>query len=445
MKWTYPSPLFISFLLSIWFFTALTAWGGELPGVAGDTPIASLTGYGELVHFMATGNRTKNRGETVRLNKIEAHLKLDLTLGTETLFLKSIVHGYLYPDAPGLSDPWYENDIEATECYLAVVQPQFDIKAGKQIIKWGTADAVNPTSYFNPYDFSEILLRDDDLRFHGVYALAARWLPGDVTLEAVVVPVHTPTTLPGLDAPWELTFAPAGPIPVLIEPATDELSTGAGNTAYALRLTGTQYGADFSLSGYHGPDREVILMPEARLEPSPHIAMVPLYEIISTVGADLAFSFSNITLQAEATYTPDKPAPTKPSLTQYPISHLETEGYLFWTAGATLITDDDTTLILEYVDAFYTKHEERYLTPLFAHIFSGTVNKRLFDDDLTLELAWLFDTSQHDSLFIPSAEWNFQNGLILKLSAGIFSGSDDTLFGSYSTRDVINISARYYF
>jgi hypothetical protein len=336
---------------------------------------------------------------------------------------------------------------------VSCVTPRFDIQAGKQIIKWGTADTINPTSYFNPYDLSENLLKDNDELYRGVYALTGRIMLNDSSLQAVIIPFHTPARLPGNDSPWQLTFPSQHigcmTLPVVLEESTDNLKTSFENTAFGLRYTRSRQGMDCSLSFYHGPDRDVVLKPEFMFDPlnpaQAHIAMIPQYMLVNTVGADIAVPVSDITFQVEAAWTPDKSAATDTAKTGETASHLEKTGYLFWDAGVTWIVNSNTSVIFEYLEGDYLKNSNRYFAPLFTNLLSLTVTRRLFDDKLTLELKSLFNTAHKDSLLMPSIDLTIINNLHIKLGGGIFSGSPDTLFGSCDKRDIVSLKLKYFF
>ena len=419
-----------------------------------DTPKPySVSGYAESEDYIGLNtNYTDSDGkEKACPRKAEAHVKLNMTCGTESILLKTTVNGYGYMAGFGMTSPGYENTVIVPELYASYVKPGFDIQAGKQVIRWGTADTVNPTSYFNPYDLTENFLKDNDELFRGVYALAGKILFNDYSFQAVITPGHTPALLPSSNSPWQLVF-PNVTLGAITLPnkgvqTTETLDTSLNNTGCGLRFTGNGHGMDFSLSCYRGPDRDVILKPELVMDmtnpANAHIVMVPQYDIISSVGGDIAFTVSNITFQAEATWTKDKPAPTDYTRTSG-TSFMEKNGFLFWDVGGTWISDNNFTVIVEYIDGSYTKDPNRYMTPLFSKLVSTTITKKILDDHLTIGLKGLYGTARKDSLLMPSLEWDFQNGFHIKLAGGIFFGPPDTLFGSYNERDIISLMVRYY-
>ena len=81
----------------------------------------------------------------------------------------------------------------------------FTIDAGKQFIRWGKADIINPTDRFAPRDFLNVV----DTEFLAVTGVRGVAQHGAETFEAVWVPRFTPSRVPLLDQRW--TAVPAAP------------------------------------------------------------------------------------------------------------------------------------------------------------------------------------------------------------------------------------------
>jgi len=74
----------------------------------------------------------------------------------------------------------------------------FTIDAGKQFIRWGKADVINPTDRFAPRDFLNVV----DSEFLAVTGVRGVAQYGAETFEAVWVPRFTPSRVPLLDQRW---------------------------------------------------------------------------------------------------------------------------------------------------------------------------------------------------------------------------------------------------
>lgn len=151
----------------------------------------------------------------------------------------------------------------------------FDLRLGKQIIRWGRADGVKPTDNLTSQDFTWLGLEDE--RAHdGAYAAKVQAYAGAWSIAAIWLPFRAPDrtpVLPALPAPAEEGF-PA------MEPAQ-----GAAKTEYQ--------GQDWlaSLSYYQGRD------------PHPHFhpaLSAPAYPLMRTVGADFEWIAGKFKFKGES-------------------------------------------------------------------------------------------------------------------------------------------------
>jgi hypothetical protein len=90
--------------------------------------------------------------------------------------------------------PFY---LESQSAFVEVIDilPSVDLRVGRQIVQWGTADVFNPTSNLNPPDM------EDPLKFGELIAnemVRVDWNPGasSFIVSAVWVPVFEPALLP---------------------------------------------------------------------------------------------------------------------------------------------------------------------------------------------------------------------------------------------------------
>ena len=89
--------------------------------------------------------------------------------------------------------------------------PRFDLRIGRQVVPWGSADKFNPIANVNTLDLSDPLMFGRALANNMV---RADWNPvGDLNITAVLVPVFRPAQLPRT-APIAL-LDPLRPAPVL--------------------------------------------------------------------------------------------------------------------------------------------------------------------------------------------------------------------------------------
>jgi hypothetical protein len=90
--------------------------------------------------------------------------------------------------------------VDPREAYVNLYAGPLDLRLGQQIVVWGRADALNPTSNLTPVDFRIHSPVEDDRRVGNVGARAfLNFQP--IRLEGVWMPLYSPTELPPLPLP----------------------------------------------------------------------------------------------------------------------------------------------------------------------------------------------------------------------------------------------------
>src|SRR3569623_1799622 len=125
------------------------------------------------------------------------------------------------------------------EAYADLVLGPFEVRAGKRIIVWGRADAVNPTDNLTPRDYTLPVSDDADQRF-GAYCAELAWHRGTLTVTATWLPGFQPNIVP---LPATLAFREQAPSWVDSEQQA------------ALKIERSGERVDWSLSYFAGYDR----------------------------------------------------------------------------------------------------------------------------------------------------------------------------------------------
>ena len=170
--------------------------------------------------------------------------------------------------------------------------PRFTLDVGKQFIRWGRADILNPTDRFAPRDFMNVV----DTEFVPVLGARANVRLGNETFEAVWVPRLTPSRLPLFDQRW--TVLPPGAQGVTVEDGGSIIQEGSEQ---GVRWNHTGEKLEMSLSYFNGfnhlPNIEVNQHPLANA-----IELTRLFPDLRTYGGDLAVPMRWLTLKGEAAY-----------------------------------------------------------------------------------------------------------------------------------------------
>ena len=162
------------------------------------------------------------------------------------------------------------------------------VELGKQLIRWGKADLLNPTDVFSPRDYLNVL----DTDYLGVTAAHLTYGDQANTVELVFTPRFTPSRIPLLDQRW-------APIPPPLQ-LVDLGAQDPGGPQYGVRWNHIGRVLEYSASFFDGFNNLPILQ-AALLAPLTY-GLQRVYPKTRTYGADAAVPLRWFTGKAEAAY-----------------------------------------------------------------------------------------------------------------------------------------------
>ncbi len=171
----------------------------------------------------------------------------------------------------------------------------FSLEAGKQLIRWGKADILNPTDRFAPRDYLAVV----DSDFLGVTAARLTYETGANTLDLVWAPRFTPSRTPLLNQRW--TVLPPAASAVRLEDLGARLP-GGGQFGARWNYIGAGY--EGSLVFYEGWHHLPLF--EGRLRPDApgglRVEFQRFYPRLRLYGADAAVPLRWFTVKGEGAY-----------------------------------------------------------------------------------------------------------------------------------------------
>jgi hypothetical protein len=164
---------------------------------------------------------------------------------------------------------------------------------GKQFIRWGKTDILNPTDRFAPRDFLEVT--DDE--FLAVAGARAQYERGAHLIDVAWVPYFTPSRIPIAGRRW----AAALPQTVGNTLVVDRGPTYPERSQYGARWNLRETGYDLSLSYFDGFNH----LPHFETQPvpgQPFVALQKIYAPLRVVGGDAAVPLRWFTVKGEAAW-----------------------------------------------------------------------------------------------------------------------------------------------
>lgn len=270
----------IQFLTSLLYLTLLPASAQEEDGQLR----VGVKGFIDTYHALRTessndwmSSRSRIRGE-LTLEKSDAGLFVSANAVYNSLLEK-------------------QSGFFLREAYLYYDKSGWDIRAGRQIVTWGVADAVRITDIISPMDFTEFLAQDyDDIRIP-VNALRLRYTCPQWSAEAIVIPVSSfyelstdsrnpwVVNLPGVDTPYTIDM---GKTP----------KKQIKNMEYGGRIGAYFCGVDFSVSALRTWNKMPVFRKNVGADGS--LLCEGEYRRMTMLGADLSVPTGKFVIRAEA-------------------------------------------------------------------------------------------------------------------------------------------------
>lgn len=240
-----------------------------------------IKGFADTYHAVRTespndwmSSRTRLRGElSVSKNN------------SELFFSANAVYNSLIPEYSGFN---------IRELYVSQQTGAFDIRAGRQIITWGVADALRITDLVSPMDYSEFLAQDyDDIRIPE-NALRVKFSKSSFAFEAIAVPVIETFELPfDRNNPWAVSVT--GNDSVLSAEKTD---FKIKNAEFGGRLSWFLSGVDFSVCALRTFNKMPVFEMKYDSE-SQKVILSPKHKRMTMAGCDISLPLGKFVLRGE--------------------------------------------------------------------------------------------------------------------------------------------------
>jgi hypothetical protein len=271
--------------------------------------------------FLKTDNRMLTDDNSFTWNENQLGLKFEGSYSSNYhLYSEVRLRGFGFPEVSQTADlqgkeKVYKWELEFREAYLDLYQfglQDLDVRIGRQIIIWGTADKLNPTSNTCPEDLEDVFNFGEQA---GVNSVLATYYLGDFTFSGVYVPIFTPAVLPSGIYASALSEPMEFPEGMTLNSFTDEIilpeQKFTESSQAAFKLGTNLFDYDLSVSYYYGRD-DLPLLNKVTISPVDTLGTVDaaaemIYPKMQVIGAEFAGSLLDAGIWGEAALTiPDE-------------------------------------------------------------------------------------------------------------------------------------------
>jgi hypothetical protein len=340
--------------------------------------------------------------------------------------------------------------VDLREAYVNLYAGPLDLRLGKQIVVWGRADALNPTSNVTPVDFRIHSPVEDDRRVGNVGARAfLNFSP--VRIEGVWMPLFAPTEIPPLPLPDRVSLGPERYPPPLFKRSLEAVRVH-------LELPAVELSASY-LYGYAPLPGLALESINGLLTPDANVTVSRTAYDHHVVGFDFATTLGEIGVRGEVAYRSPLHFRRR---TYAPNPDVQ---YVFGLDR----TFDEVSVLAQYIGRYAVNWAPTYQGPVKTDLLTRTndvegvtetilatleaKNQILFNQRArvqnlaTLRLEWLTlhqtlslsalgmaNFTTQEWLVFPKVGYQFSDSLSTTVGAEIYAGPYDTLFGVIDSR-----------
>ena len=338
------------------------------------------------------------------------------------------------------------------EAYFHFVDRKMDIKIGKQIVNWGTADMYNPNNNINPIDYTDFFeLENNQL---GVWMVSAkRFHKHNKFTEVLVNPALPRLAVPNFDSRWVLGLPQQMPNPLDVEKmlpilySYDKLQPSYRDVGFMIGvrngiaannwdisksiLIGANYTPSFSNS-LIGIDTSGV-----------QVSLQPVYQRLYALGFDFATTFKNFGLRGELALKGLSEPNSKQGLATL---------YYEYTIGIDrtfnqLLFDKNVMVLLQWVRQQILRTQE----PMENDIRFFLQKALLLRTELAISyyssfaIQTLYTLDAQNVYIRPSLKYRILNGLTITTLADLLFGKSNGFLGQYLENDRWQIRLTYDF
>ena len=334
------------------------------------------------------------------------------------------------------------------ELYLDLYFNSVDIRVGKQQIVWGKADGVFITDIVSPLNLTEFLLPDFDEIRKGVLALKSDFYIGaSNSIEAIVIPLFTPTTRPDTNSIWYIE--PTFPVPPTFDWSQSDIKPSLENSEFFLKYSMMGSNVDFDvMGGYTWDDNPSMhVKKDVKLDPTTGkpvltgITVTPKYNRLTVVGGSASGDIKGVILRGEMAFYDGKLFQTEDP---FAVDALIEKQYLNYVVGIDF-NIGSVKMSTQYIQKVILDYDTKMIEDQFANTATALVHYDMFRETLHLDLFSYIGLDKGDALIRPKVTYDFDDSFSLLLGSNIFVGNEDGQFGQYSDNSMMYVKVKYNF
>jgi hypothetical protein len=331
--------------------------------------------------------------------------------------------------------------LNLTEGVLRLHKAPVEVTFGKQTYSWGTADAINPTDYLNPYDLLDVL----DRTKIGIWSAAFTTTGGPLTYSAVFVPTFTPSRDPLPRSRW----APRIP-PGFVGVVDDRELPGKGLDTWqvATRLKATVRGWDASISYYDGYENTPVVR-RRQVPVTPFFTvprLTPVYTRLQAAGVDFSTTFDKLELHGEGAFKFVEQRGRDDRFqwivgANYPLDELPVK----WLERIDLVLEYARETLLDTRENSPFERSRGFFSAAFRNAMAGRVRLK-FNEETQFAVSGSIDFESAENYYVQfKLTHKLSDAFHVEGGVDIIAGPQDSFWGRWRDNDRAFAVMKYFF
>jgi len=307
--------------------------------------------------------------------------------------------------------------LDLREFYLDLHFKLLDVRAGRQIVRWGVVEGARVTDEINPLDFQEFILREVNDRYIPLWMVKNDLYFGDTTVQALWIPdlrTHEPAAR---ESEWEqFRFLPG-----MIRPAKT-----VRNSEWAVRVSRLIGGWDLSGSYFSTwddfPVAFRVVEGAGQFGVSQSLAFTPRVGRLGIWGGTLSKSLGRVIVNAEAAWVEDKYFGTRlGTVGTQPLFGEIKKDYYKYAVGMdfSLFATDLSFQVLQHR---ILEWEPNMIQDEIDTVYGFFGRKELLHNRMTAQLLTLFFVNDDEWLIRPRVEYAVSERVKLSVGSDVLLG-----------------------
>ncbi len=338
------------------------------------------------------------------------------------------------------------SQVSIDEAYVRAYFGKLDIEGGLRKLSWGKADSFGPLDIINPLDYSDLSSMTDaqDIKIARPLVHASFRFGQFSKLEGVFVPNFEPIRFAesGRWVPDQFALLNQLPTENIILPDTITLDYAQAGLRFSTTIGSADLGAQYYYGRLSTP--AVITGIPAGTPPLPTVTFT--YNPYHQIGVDWAQVIAGFNFRAEfaANITEDLDGNDDAVYNPFLAWSLGFDKDLFWEINLNLQVNESIILMYDDIDSELLSTDIEADSDITTTHVTAALSKKFFRDELELKTAVIGEIESGAYFVMPALIWT-KDTVDLELSAGIFTGGDEGLFGQFHDNSFIKAGITYTF